>query len=827
MAAASTPHGSEPSPVIPLSALGAGDLDRAGGKAANLGELLRAGLPVPPGVVITTDAYVAAAHRAGLDALLADPATPPSALRSALEAAPITRDLDREIRRAYQGLRGPGEHEACVAVRSSATAEDLPGAAFAGQQDTVLDVRGEEEVLAAVRRCWASLWSDRAVSYRRERRIDPREVRIAVIIQRMVPARWAGVAFTADPVTGARDRLVVDAFPGIGEAVVSGAVTAEHIVVGPTGRVLSRTAGRDPSTDAVPAALPDEDLASLVPQARRIAEHFGRPEDIEWAVGPSGVQITQARPMTALPPPSAPLSRPQRLQCSVLLEFLPVRPYPLDVTTQIAHGPARMMQGIAQFYGVEGLFTGFLREEDGVVVQLRPATARPTARLLAAPAKLVSRIRRFDPAVWARDPRQQAFLAEITALEELDLGSLDWESLLAVPPRAFATLETCRDLRIDYLPGSAAAVARLALLALLLGEHALIADLLGGARTRTADADRALEDLAAAVRADPALTERMIAAQDPEELVRLAADPAHPVLREGLEGFLEEFGRRETTSSMLVSTPTLDECPEIVLGMVRAILARPQGATARASRSQESRSRLLAHPGLRGRRAADRVDRWIRAAQAGVAFREDSHFHFTAALPTLRRALRESGRRLAAAGVLEDPEDVVHLRWEEISAIRDPDALPAEASRELRRAVRRRAARRAELHGVPLLDAARVFPARGGPGALATGMPSGAGIATGTARIIRGPEDFARLRDGDVLVCPFTNPAWTPLFLRAAAVVVDAGSPGSHAAIVAREQGIPSVTATGTGTRTIEDGALVTVDGTHGRVTPAGPEAGR
>ncbi|EWS82775.1 PEP/pyruvate-binding domain-containing protein [Brachybacterium phenoliresistens] len=821
MTAPSPPSPPGRSSVLPLSALGAGDLDRAGGKAANLGELLRAGLPVPPGAVITTDAYVAAAHRAGLDALLADPAAPPSALRRALEDAPIAADLDREIRSAYQGLRGPGEDEARVAVRSSATAEDLPGAAFAGQQDTVLDVRGEEEVLAAVRRCWASLWTDRAVSYRRERGIDPHEVRIAVILQRMVPARWAGVAFTADPVTGARDRLVIDAVPGLGEAVVSGAVTAEHLVVGPAGRVLSRTPGRDPATGAVPAALPHEVLTALLPLARRIDEHFGRPQDIEWAADGSGVQITQARPMTALPPPSVPLSPAQRLQCSVLLEFLPVRPYPLDVTTQIAHGPARMMQGIARFYGVEGLFAGFLREEDGVAVQLLPARARPTARLLATPAKLAARIRRFDPAVWARDPRQQEFLAEIAALEDLDLAALDWQSLLAVPPRAFATLETCRDLRIDYLPGSAAAVARLALLALLLGEHALIADLLGGARTRTADADRALEELADAVRADPALTERMIAARSPEELVRLAADRGHPLLQDGLARFLEEFGRRETTSSMLVSTPTLDECPEIVLGMVRANLARPRDATPRASRSRAARSRLLAHPGLRGPRAADRADRWIRAAQAGVAFREDSHFHFTAALPTLRRALRESGRRLAAAGVLEDPEDVLHLRWEEISAIPAPESLPEARCRELRRAVRRRAARRAELEGVPMLDAARVFPSRGGPGALATGMPSGAGIATGPARIIRGPEDFARLQDGDVLVCPFTNPAWTPLFLRAAAVVVDAGSPGSHAAIVAREQGIPSVTATGTGTRLIEDGALVTVDGTHGRVTPA------
>ena len=189
--------------VRPLAEVGRHDLPTAGGKGANLGELLRAGVRVPPGFVVTTSAHAAA----GPD-------------------GPIPADIERAITTAYAELgRGP------VAVRSSATAEDLPGAAFAGQQDTFLDVEGEPALLDAVRKCWASLWSERAVAYRQRREIDDALVRMAVVVQRMVPAEVAGVAFTANPVTGARIEIVIDAGLGLGEAVVSGTVTADHLVV--------------------------------------------------------------------------------------------------------------------------------------------------------------------------------------------------------------------------------------------------------------------------------------------------------------------------------------------------------------------------------------------------------------------------------------------------------------------------------------------------------------------------------------------------------------------------------------------------------------------
>jgi len=202
-----------------------------------------------------------------------------------------------------------------------------------------------------------------------------------------------------------------------------------------------------------------------------------------------------------------------------------------------------------------------------------------------------------------------------------------------------------------------------------------------------------------------------------------------------------------------------------------------------------------------------------------MTFREDSHFYFLMPLPILRKSLLEMGRRLCDVGVLDTPEDVFHLRLEELEEIDEPSAIVE--PEKLRATVRTRAARREELTGVPLIDPTAIFPRRKYGDALITGTPASSGSATGPVRVIREPAEFDRLTSGDVLVCPYTNPAWTTLFQRAAAVVVDSGGPGSHAAIVAREYGIPAVMGTGIGTRTLTDGQFVTVDGSTGRVTAA------
>jgi rifampicin phosphotransferase len=311
--------------ILPFEAIDRTLLPIVGGKAANLGELTGAGLPVPPGFCITTAAYELVASEAGLDLMLdekaespADDASLAEAARTCLLAAAMPASVAEAIAGAY-GVLGSGE-PIPVAVRSSATAEDLPFASFAGQQDTYLNVVGIEAVLEAVRNCWASLWTNRAVSYRASLGIDQRSVQLAVVVQRQIEVEVAGVLFTANPLTGKRRQAVIDANPGLGEAVVSGATNPDHFVVNTTtGEIVERqlgdkrvviqaTAGGgtqriETSDSSKEACLSDEQVRALAALGARVEAHYGFPQDTEWAIDASShIWLMQARPITTLFP---------------------------------------------------------------------------------------------------------------------------------------------------------------------------------------------------------------------------------------------------------------------------------------------------------------------------------------------------------------------------------------------------------------------------------------------------------------------------------------------------------------------------------------------
>jgi rifampicin phosphotransferase len=305
--------------IAPLSDFGRDDVVAAGGKGANLGELVRAGLSVPNGFVITTDAYLEAIQP--LDREIAErvDSSEVASIRSVVESALMPADLRTEVAGAYAELGGGP-----VAVRSSATTEDLPGAAFAGQHDTYLNVVGEDALIDAVLRCWGSLWTERASAYRSRIKIDSAAIKMAVVVQSMINAEVAGVMFTADPVTGDRHTIMVDASTGLGEAVVSGSVTPDHYLLDDQGRIRHFQPGEPSSTKR----LPDHVLEELARLGTTVATLFGRPQDIEWAYADDHVWLLQARPMTALPPPPITLNRLQRRLASVFLDYFPVRPYP-------------------------------------------------------------------------------------------------------------------------------------------------------------------------------------------------------------------------------------------------------------------------------------------------------------------------------------------------------------------------------------------------------------------------------------------------------------------------------------------------------------------
>jgi phosphohistidine swiveling domain-containing protein len=817
--------------ITRIGAVRRDDVELAGGKGANLGELMQAGFPVPDGFIVSTDAYATVVEQAGLAATIAaskDSAT----IRAAFENVTIPDWLAAAICNAYAALGGGP-----VAVRSSATAEDLAGAAFAGQQDTYLNLVGEEAVLDAVRRCWGSLWTERAIAYRRRQQIESSNLRIAVVVQRMVDAEFAGVMFTAHPVTGARDEVVIDASPGLGEAVVSGLVTPDHYVLDTRGQIREGTPGQrevvihsatdggvthSTDTDTEPATLPDAVLTELAAQGRKVAAHFGRPQDIEWAYANGQIWLVQARPMTALPAPPLKLSRTQRKFGLQLMDYMSVRPYPLDMSAWVKPGIGPMVERmLAEIAGIRVAITEWLPERDGVVERFVPPDPRPTRATPYALARLPGRIRRYDPACWTEDPRFVSFERATNELAELDPQTLSWKELLQVCRRAVTVTDLITDLRVDYLPGMGFALLRLWTVLRLLGSSNKFGLLTAGGRTRTDDANRALEELARQVRTDPALRKTFQELDPAGVASRLDSDARFAGFRNALGNFLDEYGHRETLSIMMMTAPTWVDDPTPVLGLIKLFLEeRPQTTAAEAS--PEAERRLLDHRSLRAPRRRAALLRALEAARQGIAFREDTHFYATRAFPILRRMLLEAGRRLADAAVLPEAEDVFHLRLEELEALPGPDHLTAADADQIRTSARDRAARRAELAGVPMLViASQLDSAAAAKDALVSGVPASRGRASGPVRVIREPAEFGAMRSGDVLVCPYTNPAWTPLFQRAAAVVVDSGSIGSHAAIVAREYGIPAVMGTGSGTAVLTDGQQITVDGDTGRVTAA------
>ncbi len=849
--------------------LGRGDVADAGGKGANLGELARAGLPVPAGFVLTTAAYrafVATADLGGRILALADlpadagPAAydePAARIRDLFAAAPLPDDVAAELREARAALG------AAVAVRSSATAEDLEGASFAGQQDTFLDVRGDDALRAAVRDCWASLWTARAMAYRGRQGIRAGQVALAVVVQDMVDADAAGVLFTANPTTGRRDEVVVAAAWGLGEAVVGGEVTTDDAVVEKaTGRVRSRaTADKAVMTVAtgsgtaqrpVPAqrrtrpVLDDADLAALAALGVRIEEWFGAPQDVEWARADGAFAVVQARPITALPDPvaapptewSVPDPTALYLRASIV-EQLPDPLTPLfaelvdGAVTRSLHavvgellGPGLVRPGDVGLPTVNG-YAYYRYRRSWMLRVLRRSPAALAAVVRRSGAAFEARWReqahpRYASAVesWTARPVDGLGVEELLegVVELLDAGAAYYTAVQTVIPLAASseTAFTAFYRRLVRHPGDPPA-----------------ATFLVGFDSAPIRAERSLFDLAAWTRRHADLTAVLLGAPAERTAALLDAD-ADAVPRGVDAAGWREWATRvrdhldahgHAVYNLDFATPVPADDPAPVLGTLRFYLGGggtdpAQRQAAAAQRREEATARVAARLDPLRRAAFTAL---LHRAQAAAPLREDALADVGLAWPQLRRMLRELGRRLVAAGVVGRPDDVYWLRRAELLAA---PAVPRADVVAQRRAVWRGQRRVTPPQVLPAGGwwervVRRWLPATSAEqtGDTIRGVGASGGQVTAPARVIGGPADFGRLQPGDVLVASITTPAWTSLFALAGGVVTDIGGPLSHSSIVAREYGIPAVLGTNVASRRIPDGARVRVDGDAGTVT--------
>jgi phosphohistidine swiveling domain-containing protein len=860
--------------------------ETVGGKGAALAEMARAGIPVPDGFHVTTAAYDAfVAHNELQPAILAaieaaDPQNPASletASRTIAELflqGQIPPEIAGAVANAYASLLGTAP---VVAVRSSATAEDLPEASFAGQQETYLNIEGADAVLDAVKRCWASLWTARAIGYRARRAIGVEGLSLAVVVQRLVPAEAAGVLFTANPVNGRRDEAVINAAWGLGEAVVGSQVTPDTYTVDKeSGQVLRCDVGAkdvmtvrvDGGTETEPVpedlrrapVLSDDQAADLVRLGVQIENLYGQPRDIEWALADGAFAIVQARPITALPEPAPrrPVPEPEvppptewevpnpraRYLRNNIVELMAYPLTPLFATLGRRVINQTMHRNMTEFLGSPDI----LSEETIVTIHgyayyKGEFTAGQILRLLGGSVGIMRRMFTGMEERWLE--ARERYDETVQAWGAGDWTALSIEELLHAVSAVFAVA-------IDYYVALVSGVIPAAwmtegLFGALYGRLIRHRDdppsetYLLGFDSKPIRAEKALYDLARWVETEADLSAHLLQKPVHEFAAPTQSPPSdvdETVWREWEQRFrsyLDQYGR--TIYDLDFANPTPADDPTPVVQTLKLFLsgegtdphARQQALEQR--REQATRTTLEHLQGLRGRLFRATLER----AQRYAPLREDGLADIGLGYPLVRHMLLEVGSRLVEAGAMRQSDDVFWLTEDDIrdaaKVVKQNRSIePLDDHVRKRKAVWRARKGLTPPVSLPLPPRwlRKLLPSQfragedeveGAQSNVITGVPCSAGRVTAPARVLRGPEDFDRMAPGDVLVASITTPAWTPLFALASGIVTDVGGPLSHGSIVAREYGIPAVLGTGVATVRIQSGQRVTVDGSAGTVS--------
>lgn len=841
-------------------------VETAGGKGQSLTKMINAGFPVPDGFIVTTGAYRSFIDQNRLQekiltsigsADIADPASLETAsqeINQLFIKSPIPAEIGTSISAAYTKFFQAG---ISVAVRSSATAEDLPDASFAGQQETYLNIKGEKALLDAVKNCWASLWTARAIAYRLKNSIDQTTVALAVVVQELVHADTAGIMFTANPVNGRRDELVINAAWGLGEAVVSGAVSPDTYTVDRTKeRVIRReveeksvkTIRMDEGTSEIPvpdtlkkkSVLNVRQIMELTRLGVKIEEFYDTPMDVEWAAVKGRFFIVQARPITALPPDWKLPDKTVLYSRGSLAEHLPGPITPLFGTL----GLRLANKATAEMWDrILGKNAGNLLAGNGFYVPLNGYVyggIRMKGNMLRILGMSFSQIKpMFTRSVERWQEARSRFAAVVTAWEGRSVETLSPSELLeGVEMLMLAAGRYFTDIQTTLPTASMSEVIFTRFYNSLVKRKGYpdVTTFLLGAETVALRAEKSLFDIAIwtkrySVLVDYLLntsTENLIADLDRDEKPTGLSENCWTEWRQRFNGHLKEFG--QTAFEFDFANPTPAEKPAPLIETIRAILTGKAGdpyARQRevvANRDREIQ-KVLKQVGWPRRGWFEKLIRWARETSP---MREDSIFDMGMAHPLIRRMLGELGKRFAAGGAIEVADDIYWLEEEEVRFL----SAKIEKNEKLEDQSPKVVSRKSEWHDKLKIKAPVLLPEKTGWSVLIHGddakkkngklVLKGIGTSSGTitapARILLSPADFDSMKQGEVLVAVTTTPAWTPLFTLASAVVTDIGGPLSHSSIVAREYGIPAVMAARGATRTIQNGQMITVDGADGTV---------
>jgi pyruvate,water dikinase len=855
--------------------LGFREIDRTqvavvGGKGAHLGELSRIdGVRVPAGFCVTTDAFRRIMSNAPsiddrldrLSRLKPDDRESIRALsteiRRIIEAIAIPDDVMRAITRAIAEL---GE-DVPYAVRSSATAEDLPTASFAGQQDTYLNVVGAAAILRHVNRCWASLFTERAVTYRLRNRVDHRTVRMAVVVQQMVFPQVSGILFTADPITGNRKVATVEASFGLGEALVSGLVNADVYKVR-NGDVIDRTIATkrlaihaspsggtreqaiEPQQQAQPA-LTDAQVGLLAQLGRRIEAHFGSPQDIEWCLVDDEFAIVQSRPITTLFPIPEAGDRENHVYVSVGHQQMmtdPMKPLGISVWQLTAGRPMYEAGGRLFVDVTEGLASPASRAALlGVLGKSDPLIRDALETILDRGDFIPSRP--DDGPAWAppgaghaaieTDP---AIVADLIARSQASIATLKHDvaerSGSALLDFILADIQSFRGVQSDprsiqvVMAGMDAAWRLDDHLREWLGESDAVDTLSQSVPGNvTSEMGLALMDVADVIRPHSEVVAFLQRVEDEGFLDELPELPGGREARDAIRAWLDEYGMRGV-GEIDITRPRWSERPSmlvpIILGNIRNFEPGAgerrfeQGRQEASRKEHDVLERVRALPD--GEQKAAEVKRLIDRVRTFAGYREYPKYGMVSRYFVYKQALLREAERLVQARVLHERDDIFYLTFQEIQDVVRTNRVDDRLIRQRRDAFRSYAA----LTPPRVLTSdgegiAGEYRRRGVPVGALAGLPVSAGMVEGRARVILDIAE-ADLAAGDILVTAFTDPSWTPLFVAIAGLVTEVGGLMTHGAVIAREYGVPAVVGVQDATRLIRDGQRIRVHGSEGYV---------
>lgn len=807
------------------------DVSLAGGKGANLGELTSAKINVPKGFVIVADSYKAFLKENGIEEIIRNKLREVSGDEiKLLKAADYFRELIRSgdfsaetkklIADKYKGL---GENIR-VAVRSSATAEDLSDASFAGQQESYLNVVGIDNVLLQIRNCYASLWGNRAVSYRLHQGYDQTSVAIAVVVQKMVESEKAGVLFTVNPLSQNTNEIQINASYGLGESVVSGRVTPDSYIVTKTGRLIETTIGSKETKiiygnkNTVETAvdederkkrvLEDNEISGLVDCGLKIEKHYGMPMDIEWAIKDSNIYILQARAITTLKKDTGEdaliknyikgtkPTKSMRKNLAFQLEKMPFAYRVLDYDFIMAINDQK-----SKIFAEAGIVFDSDPQIDNDGIQTLPKGKKGINKNIFHFFKILKQIKDFDSCASMCKEFMHRYEEEISMLKYKDFENMSLQECREFLEYSYKLTKDLSYDRFKYaLFPTMLVFDKYTKLLQRINPKYTAFDLYKSLDNKTSTVNKDISDMAKEISKHSKLREAILSGESYKNLYTRFDD-----FKTMSDRFLQNNGFKSDYNCYCLGAKTFIEDPDRLINILKPILL----SASEQNKNPESFDDLMKGLEVVSGRKYKSVKADIQNFRYFHVVREESQYLWESLFYYVRKCVTRANLLL-----LENKDyksGIANLFFNELIKAMHRGYLDRSDLENIKN--------RNEKFplSIKVWEASKllIFEAEGD---ILKGVSGSFGKAVGRACIIHSPKEFYKMQKGDILVCHLTDPEWTPLFESASAVVADTGAALSHAAIVAREYGIPAVLGVGFATTKYKDGDMLQVDGDRGTV---------